>query len=146
MEICNLFVAQIFLFFCSSVFPQLNGVISNSVPEIIFWHIPSKAYKEVAPMFRIHKPCVGSINKEKVASQEAEMGIMKLLVERPSVKVRILIRYNHTSEHSCKEFLKNIYNLYLYIHVQMTSNGLTPNFDLTWSEQMSWASSLLSHD
>lgn len=57
------------------------------VPELIFWHIPSKAYKKVAPKFRIRKPCVGSINKEKVAAQEAEMGIMKILVKRPSVKV-----------------------------------------------------------
>ncbi|XP_057982694.1 probable inactive purple acid phosphatase 16 isoform X2 [Malania oleifera] len=56
------------------------------VPEIIFWHIPSKVYKKVAPKFGIHKPCVGSINKERVAAQEAEMGIMKLLLERPSVK------------------------------------------------------------
>lgn len=58
------------------------------MPEIIFWHIPSTAYKKVAPVFGIHKPCVGSINKERVAAQEAKTGIMKLLVERPSVKVR----------------------------------------------------------
>lgn len=57
------------------------------VPEIVFWHIPSKAYKKVAPKLIIHKPCVGSINKERVAAQEAEMGIMKILVHRPSVKV-----------------------------------------------------------
>jgi hypothetical protein len=58
------------------------------VPEIIFWHIPSKACKAVAPKFGIRKPCVGSINKEKVAAQEAETGIMDLLVKRTSVKVR----------------------------------------------------------
>ena len=55
--------------------------------EIIFWHIPSTAYKKVAPVFGIHKPCVGSINRDRVAPQEIETGIMKLLVERPSVKV-----------------------------------------------------------
>lgn len=57
------------------------------MPELIFWHIPSQAYKKVAPRFGIHKPCVGSINKERVAPQEAENGIMKLLAERVSVKV-----------------------------------------------------------
>lgn len=57
------------------------------MPEIVFWHIPSKAYKKVAPKFGIHKPCVGSINKERVAAQEAEMGIMKFLVTRSFVKV-----------------------------------------------------------
>ncbi|KAH0972348.1 hypothetical protein GBA52_024504, partial [Prunus armeniaca] len=59
----------------------------DRVPEIIFWHIPSCAYKKVAPLFGVHKPCVGSINKEKVATQEAETGIMKLLVERVSAKI-----------------------------------------------------------
>lgn len=66
----------------------LKNALFGRLPEIVFWHIPSKVYKKVAPFFRIRKPCVGSINKEKVASQEAETGIMKLLVERPSVKVR----------------------------------------------------------
>ena len=75
------------LFFCFPI--KLNRLLSNSVPEMIFWHIPSKAYKKVAPKLGIHKPCVGSINKEGVATQEAEMGIMKLLVKRPSVKVRM---------------------------------------------------------
>lgn len=60
----------------------------DRVPEIVFWHIPSKAYKKVAPMFRVHRPCVGSINMEKVAAQEAETGIMKILIKRSSVKVR----------------------------------------------------------
>ncbi|KAF1877741.1 hypothetical protein Lal_00038050 [Lupinus albus] len=59
----------------------------SRVPEIIFWHIPSTAYKVVAPKSSIQKPCVGSINKESVASQEAEMGIMDLLANRTSVKV-----------------------------------------------------------
>ncbi|KAF5750250.1 inactive purple acid phosphatase 16 isoform X3 [Tripterygium wilfordii] len=57
------------------------------VPEVVFWHIPSKYFKKVAPTFWIHKPCVGSINKERVAAQEAESGIMDILVERTSVKL-----------------------------------------------------------
>ncbi|XP_017214982.2 probable inactive purple acid phosphatase 16 isoform X2 [Daucus carota subsp. sativus] len=56
------------------------------VPEIIFWHIPSKAYTKVAPKFKGHKPCVGSMFMETVASQESEMGLMKLLRRRSSVK------------------------------------------------------------
>lgn len=70
-------------------------------------------------MFRIHKPCVGSINKEKVASQEAEMGIMKLLVERPSVKVRILIRCINTITHwniPVKNFSRTLI-IYIYIYM-----------------------------
>ncbi|XP_050123148.1 probable inactive purple acid phosphatase 16 isoform X2 [Malus sylvestris] len=59
----------------------------SSVPEIIFWHIPSRVYEKVAPKFGIHKPCVGSLNEEQVAPQEAEMGMMKLLAERKSAKV-----------------------------------------------------------
>ncbi|KAG8648949.1 probable inactive purple acid phosphatase 16 isoform X1 [Manihot esculenta] len=72
----------------------------SSVPEIIFWHIPSRAYKNVAPWFAIHKPCVGSINKEKVAAQEAEFGIMNLLVKRPSVKA-IFVGHNHGLDWCC---------------------------------------------
>ena len=66
-----------------------NLVLPDSVPELIFWHIPSQAYKNVAPQAGngIDQPCVGLINKEPVASQEAELGIMDLLVKRPSVKV-----------------------------------------------------------
>uniref|UniRef100_A0A7N2M253 Calcineurin-like phosphoesterase domain-containing protein n=1 Tax=Quercus lobata TaxID=97700 RepID=A0A7N2M253_QUELO len=61
---------------------------NSSVPEPIFWHIPSQAYNKVAPQFGIHKPCVGSIKKENVSSQAAELGIMELLVKRPSVKYK----------------------------------------------------------
>lgn len=61
------------------------------VAEIIFWHIPSKAYKKVAPKFDSHNHCVGSIFLEDVAAQEAEMGIMRVLEERPSVKVREIL-------------------------------------------------------
>ncbi|KAK9289520.1 hypothetical protein L1049_007675 [Liquidambar formosana] len=70
------------------------------VPEVIFWHIPTKAYKKVAPWFGIHKPCVGSINKESVAAQEAEMGIMELLVKRPSVKA-VFVGHNHGLDWCC---------------------------------------------
>ncbi|CAL2272080.1 unnamed protein product [Prunus armeniaca] len=72
----------------------------SRVPEIIFWHIPSCAYKKVAPLFGIHKPCVGSINKEKVATQEAETGIMKLLVERVSAKA-VFVGHNHGLDWCC---------------------------------------------
>lgn len=60
------------------------------VPEIIFWHIPSIAFSKVAPKpnSEIDKPCVGSINLESVAPQDAEWGIMDILAKRPSVKVR----------------------------------------------------------
>ncbi|KAI3412525.1 WD_REPEATS_REGION domain-containing protein, partial [Psidium guajava] len=58
----------------------------SRVPELIFWHIPSKAYEKVAPWSGVPRPCVGSINKETVASQEAETGIMEILEKRPSVK------------------------------------------------------------
>jgi hypothetical protein len=50
--------------------------------------------QHVAPRLRIHKPCVGSMNKEKVAAQEAELGIMDMLVKRSSVKVRSCSRNN----------------------------------------------------
>lgn len=61
---------------------------SNRVPEIIFWHIPSQAYKTVAPRFYAHRKCIGSMFVEEVASQEAELGMMKLLEVRSSVKVK----------------------------------------------------------
>uniref|UniRef100_M1AYN5 ATPAP16/PAP16 n=1 Tax=Solanum tuberosum TaxID=4113 RepID=M1AYN5_SOLTU len=61
---------------------------NSRVPEIIFWHIPSQAYKTVAPRFYAHRKCIGSMFVEKVASQEAEMGMMKLLEGRSSVKVK----------------------------------------------------------
>ena len=73
-----------------------NLVLPDSVPELIFWHIPSQAYKNVAPRFGIRQPCVGLINKERVASQEAELGIMELLVKRPSVKVSTQISKHDT--------------------------------------------------
>ncbi|KAF8396201.1 hypothetical protein HHK36_017814 [Tetracentron sinense] len=72
----------------------------SRVPEIVFWHIPSKAYKKVAPKFGIQKPCVGSINKERVAAQEAEMGIMNILAKRPSVKA-VFVGHNHGLDWCC---------------------------------------------
>ncbi|PIN21032.1 putative DNA repair exonuclease SIA1 [Handroanthus impetiginosus] len=72
----------------------------SSVPEVIFWHIPSKAYKKVAPKFSIHWKCVGSIFLERVAAQKAEMGIMKVLEERPSVKA-VFVGHNHGLDWCC---------------------------------------------
>lgn len=72
----------------------------SRIPEIIFWHIPSKAYKKVAPKFHARKHCVGSIFMESVAPQEAEMGMMKLLEERPSVKA-VFVGHNHGLDWCC---------------------------------------------
>ncbi|XP_012085947.1 probable inactive purple acid phosphatase 16 isoform X2 [Jatropha curcas] len=72
----------------------------SRIPEVIFWHIPSKAYKEVAPWFGVHKPCVGSINREHVAAQEAEFGIMDILVKRSSVKA-VFVGHNHGLDWCC---------------------------------------------
>jgi hypothetical protein len=98
-------------------------VLSDRVPELIFWHIPSAAYRKVAPWFGIHQPCVGSINKESVAAQEAEMGIMKLLVKRPSVKVSsqicILIQ------------LTIIMCTYLHLHMHNIHSHEMPTFSVT---------------
>ncbi|KAK7838735.1 putative inactive purple acid phosphatase 16, partial [Quercus suber] len=80
--------------------PNSSLVLPDSVPELIFWHIPSQAYNKVAPQFGIHKPCVGSINKENVSSQAAELGIMELLVKRPSVKA-IFVGHNHGLDWCC---------------------------------------------
>ncbi|XP_031473567.1 probable inactive purple acid phosphatase 16 [Nymphaea colorata] len=70
------------------------------VPEIIFWHIPSTAFKSVSPWFGIHKPCVGSINKEKVAPQEAEWGMMDVLTARKSAKA-VFVGHNHGLDWCC---------------------------------------------
>ncbi|XP_074557834.1 putative inactive purple acid phosphatase 16 isoform X1 [Curcuma longa] len=73
-----------------------------SIPEVIFWHIPSRAYQKVAPVttMQIHAPCVGSINKEKVAPQKAEWGIMDILVSRASVKA-VFAGHNHGLDWCC---------------------------------------------
>ncbi|XP_021741074.1 probable inactive purple acid phosphatase 16 [Chenopodium quinoa] len=72
----------------------------SRVPEIIFWHIPSRAYKTVAPSGEIDKPCVGSINKETVAPQEAEYGIMNALEARSSVQA-VFVGHNHGLDWCC---------------------------------------------
>ncbi|KAL8193971.1 hypothetical protein R6Q57_026213 [Mikania cordata] len=69
----------------------------SSIPEIVFWHIPSKAYKKVAAR---QTRCVGSMFDEPVATQEAEMGMMKLLKKRLSVKA-IFVGHNHGLDWCC---------------------------------------------
>ena len=102
-----------------------NLVLPDSVPELIFWHIPSQAYKNVAPRFGIHQPCVGLINKERVASQEAELGIMELLVKRPSVKVSTQRSKTHNYIHFKDKQRTTIFickyidlHIHTYIHVR----------------------------
>ncbi|PWA75418.1 purple acid phosphatase 16 [Artemisia annua] len=73
----------------------------SSVPEIVFWHIPSKAYEKVAKKAaHTRKQCVGSLFEERVAAQEAEMGMMKLLKERPTVKA-VFVGHNHGLDWCC---------------------------------------------
>ncbi|KAJ1385175.1 Calcineurin-like phosphoesterase domain, ApaH type [Sesbania bispinosa] len=95
-----------FLYFLDSGGGSYTEVISSDQAE---WFLQkageinpdsSTAYKVVAPKFRIRKPCVGSINKEKVAAQEAETGIMDLLVKRTSVKA-IFVGHNHGLDWCC---------------------------------------------
>lgn len=83
-------------------FKQKSAEINpdSRVPELIFWHIPTKAYKKVAPSFLVSNRCVGSIFLEDVAAQEAEMGIMKVLEERPSVKA-VFVGHNHGLDWCC---------------------------------------------
>ncbi|XP_023526627.1 probable inactive purple acid phosphatase 16 isoform X1 [Cucurbita pepo subsp. pepo] len=85
---------------------QINP--NTSIPEIVFWHIPSGAYEEVAPSC-IEKPCVGSINMEKVAAQQAEFGIMSLLQQRPSVKA-VFVGHNHGLDWCCPHSPHNTTN------------------------------------
>ncbi|MCD7459271.1 putative inactive purple acid phosphatase 16 [Datura stramonium] len=73
---------------------------NSRVPEIIFWHIPSQAYKTVAPRFYAHRNCIGSMFVEKVAAQKAEMGMMKLLDRRSSVKA-VFVGHNHGLDWCC---------------------------------------------
>ncbi|KAL4577963.1 hypothetical protein LXL04_014078 [Taraxacum kok-saghyz] len=80
---------------------------NSSIPEIVFWHIPSKAYEKVAKIKKVagkrrrrRTHCVGSMFKERVAAQEAEMGMMKLLTERPSVKA-VFVGHNHGLDWCC---------------------------------------------
>ncbi|KAH9313888.1 hypothetical protein KI387_022515, partial [Taxus chinensis] len=75
---------------------------SSSIPEIVFWHIPSQAYKNIAPRvgIPISHPCVGSINIEPVAPQAAEWGIMDTLTKRTSVKA-VFVGHNHGLDWCC---------------------------------------------
>lgn len=83
-------------------------LLSYRIPEIFFWHIPNKAYKKVAPwLYLIPKPCVGSINKDSVSAQEAELGIMKVLEDRPSAQVISCLKNNsENSTFITREILK----------------------------------------
>ncbi|GLJ13421.1 hypothetical protein SUGI_0211940 [Cryptomeria japonica] len=75
---------------------------NSRIPEIVFWHIPSQAYKEIAPRVGtpIKDPCVGSINLERVDSQTAEWGIMDILTNRTSVKA-VFVGHNHGLDWCC---------------------------------------------
>ncbi|XP_019166381.1 PREDICTED: probable inactive purple acid phosphatase 16 isoform X2 [Ipomoea nil] len=79
------------------------------VPELIFWHIPSQEYKHAAPKSVLDKNCVGSMFTEKVAAQEAEMGIMKLLEGRSSV-MAVFVGHNHGLDWCCPH--KNLWLCY----------------------------------
>lgn len=87
---------EVYIFLFSN-FSETNFTPIYRVPEIIFWHIPSKDYKKVAPKFKKHKHCVGSMFMETVAPQEAEMGMMQILRERSSVKASTKSLINHIS-------------------------------------------------
>ncbi|XP_066315830.1 probable inactive purple acid phosphatase 16 isoform X2 [Miscanthus floridulus] len=90
--------AQVKWFQSQSQFLNPNG----RIPELIFWHIPSTAYVMVGPKAKseIRKPCVGSINKEEVAPQAAEWGMMDALAKRPSVKA-VFVGHNHGLDWCC---------------------------------------------
>ncbi|XP_016495774.1 putative inactive purple acid phosphatase 16 [Nicotiana tabacum] len=88
--------AQAEWFNCTS--QEINP--NSRVPEIIFWHIPSQAYKEVAPKFDAHGNCIGSLFMEEVAAQGAEMGMMELLEGRSSVKA-VFVGHNHGLDWCC---------------------------------------------
>ncbi|XP_059074085.1 probable inactive purple acid phosphatase 16 [Cryptomeria japonica] len=74
----------------------------SRIPEIVFWHIPSQAYKDVAPPpgYPIKDPCVGSLNEGQVASQDEELGIMDILTNRTSVKA-VFVGHNHGLDWCC---------------------------------------------
>ncbi|XP_057855227.2 probable inactive purple acid phosphatase 16 [Cryptomeria japonica] len=83
----------------------------SRIPEIVFWHIPSQAYKDIAPPagYPIKDPCVGSLNEDQVASQEEELGIMDILTSRTSVKA-VFVGHNHGSDWCCPS--KNLWLCY----------------------------------
>ncbi|CAN1173407.1 Probable inactive purple acid phosphatase 16 [Linum perenne] len=75
---------------------------ADSIPEIVFWHIPSKAYATVAPArsVGVASPCVGSINAENVAPQDQEVGATDMLSKRTSVKA-VFTGHNHGLDWCC---------------------------------------------
>lgn len=80
---------------------QLNP--TQSIPELAFWHIPSQTYAKVAPApagAAIKSPCVGTINLESVAPQTAELGFMKALSARNSMKATF-VGHNHGLDWCC---------------------------------------------
>ncbi|CAN0907888.1 Probable inactive purple acid phosphatase 16 [Linum grandiflorum] len=80
-------------------FRELNP--DSRIPEIVFWHIPSRAYATVAPTRgAVASPCVGSINEENVAPQDQEMGTMDILSKRTSVKA-VFVGHNHGLDWCC---------------------------------------------
>ncbi|GLJ13550.1 hypothetical protein SUGI_0214980 [Cryptomeria japonica] len=86
---------------CKSVIKEAS-VTACGIPEIVFWHIPSQAYKDVAPPpgYPIKDPCVGSLNEGQVASQDEELGIMDILTNRTSVKA-VFVGHNHGLDWCC---------------------------------------------
>ncbi|KAI7743185.1 hypothetical protein M8C21_004535 [Ambrosia artemisiifolia] len=80
-----------------------NFMVQNAsfIPEIVFWHIPSKAYEKAAKEVAARRiQCAGSMFEEGVAAQDAEMGMMKLLKQKPSVKA-IFVGHNHGLDWCC---------------------------------------------
>jgi predicted phosphodiesterase len=73
-----------------------------SIPELVFWHIPSVTYTQAGPGARkpIQAPCVGNINDESIAPQAAEGGIMDALATRNSVKA-VFVGHNHGLDWCC---------------------------------------------
>ncbi|KAL2634573.1 hypothetical protein R1flu_006052 [Riccia fluitans] len=75
---------------------------AGSIPELIFFHIPTKAHAKVGPSPKsaIEHPCVGSINEEEVASQVQEKGLMDVLTKRKAVKA-VFTGHNHGLDWCC---------------------------------------------
>ncbi|EPS59164.1 hypothetical protein M569_15645, partial [Genlisea aurea] len=83
------------------IYPFYDNLTSGFVvPELIFWHIPSESYQNVAPKADGHMNCVGSIFGENVAPQRAELGMMHLLQQRSSAKA-VFVGHNHGLDWCC---------------------------------------------
>lgn len=72
------------------------------IPELAFWHIPTRAYANIAPHpgSPIQTPCVGSINLEAVDPQVSELGFMELVSSRSSMKASF-VGHNHGLDWCC---------------------------------------------